>query len=225
MGKLLRIFIVLVAIILLCYFTTQKVVPEEYAQVFATTDDCIHFLLLGTDIQEKGMAEIILLCTVDKEAQRVSIAGLSPDRKMATENGENTLRTIYRNGGSTQLVNTLEKNMLIELYGCVEVDFSGIPKVVDALGGVEINGQNRDGAAVMSYLRDCQSDASGMEKQQTAILAVAKELTGASFWKMQKATRKLLPLLDCDMSTAKLIRLGKLLVPALQRNCVEINSI
>lgn len=181
-------------------------------------------LFVGKNIPS-AQQEAMLLCIMDAAGDKTYMVSLCTDTYMKIPGGESgTLAQVYHTGGKSLLQSTIQENLQILIHGCVEADFSGMGKVVDALGGVTLDGQMRNGQQAMAYLQDGPKQ-NRESRQQAFILAVGKQMTQAGFWKLQRSVRYLLPLLKTDLPLGKLMKLGQRLIPAVQGVGLEMDCV
>ena len=128
---------------------------------------------------------------------------------------DETFREIYADSGIGELKKWISRSLSAGISGYLEVDFSRMEGVVDALGGVELAGKSYNGQAFESYFHDLPNDSTRAKAQQNSVLAVGRRFCNAGFWKAQNALGKLLKITDTDLSLSALIKIGKKLSPAL----------
>jgi LCP family protein required for cell wall assembly len=111
-------------------------------------DAIINILMLGTDDYQKddvGRSDSMLLVSIDTRHNKLKITSFMRDLYVAIPGiGSNKLNAAYslaggREKGARKVVTTLEANFGIDIDRYVIVDFSAFPKIIDRLGGVEIN--------------------------------------------------------------------------------------
>lgn len=181
-------------------------------------------LFIGRNIPGRNQ-EAMLLCIMDGAGDKTQMVSLCADTYVEISDGESgTLAQVYRTGGKSLLQSSIQENFQIPIHGCIEADFSGMDKVVDALGGILLDGQLRNGQQAMAYLQDSPQQHPEA-RQQAFILAVGKQMTQAGFWKLQRSARYLLPLLKTDLSLGKLMKLGQRLIPAVQGVGLEMDCV
>lgn len=111
-------------------------------------DAIINILMLGTDDYQKddvGRSDSMLLVSIDTRHKKLKITSFMRDLYVAIPGfGSNKLNAAYslaggKEKGARKVVTTLEANFGIDIDRYVIVDFSAFPKIIDRLGGVEIN--------------------------------------------------------------------------------------
>ena len=102
-----------------------------------------NILLVGVDgnNMEKGnRSDAMMIVTIDEENQDIRITSLARDTYVDIE-GYSTekLTHAYAYEGPSLLLNTINKNFDIPIDKYVAVSFESFEKIIDILGGVEIN--------------------------------------------------------------------------------------
>ena len=109
-------------------------------------DDIINVLLIGSDerkeknFESKGLTDAMMIATLDKKHGTLKLTTLMRDTlvRIAGTEQDRKLNSAVNNGGIQNLYRTLAQNFHIQLDGYVMVTFTAFEKVVDAVGGVEI---------------------------------------------------------------------------------------
>ena len=113
---------------------TAPVLVEE-------SENVVTILLLGADRRknEPARTDSIILCTLNKTQNTITLTSLLRDTYVRIPGYKsNRINAPYVLGGASLLEETLEYNFGIEVDGYVEVDFSHFEKLIDLLGGIEL---------------------------------------------------------------------------------------
>lgn len=180
----------------------------EVYEVFSRQKSGGHNVLLA---DRKGSAFMVCL---PEEGNTRLISILPTARPKGEQNI--TFLSIYQKEGIGGLKQRIEKSLSCTIAGYLEVDFSGLASVVDALGGVKLEGKTYSGAQLQIYLQNLPCDSTGARVQQDTVLAVGRQFCAAGFWKGQNGLGKLLKISDTDLSISTLVQIGKKLIPALE---------
>lgn len=166
----------------------------------------------GVLLADKG-GNVFLVCLLQEGNTR--LISILPE---ACPKGEqiSTFSSVYQKEGIAGLKEKICKSLSCNIAGYLEVEFSALAPVVEALGGVEIDGKTYTGQAFETYLKSLPSDTAGAKAQRNAVLAVGRRFCSAGFWKAQNALRKLLRITDTNLSLNALMKIGKDLIPALE---------
>lgn len=108
-----------------------------------------NFILFGLDsrnseIDSDANSDSILIVSVHNTTGEVKMVSLYRDTMMRVyyEDGTYSYRKInsaYFLGGPTGAINTINRNLDLQITDYVTVNFAGVAKIIDALGGIEVN--------------------------------------------------------------------------------------
>ena len=119
-------------------------------------DGVINILLIGNDSREAGTdgrSDAMILLSLSKKTKTVHLTSLLRDMYVEIPGrGENRLNAAYAFGGPELLMETLEKNLDIHVNRYVLVNFQAFAKVVDAVGGVDLELTAKEIEYVNGYL-------------------------------------------------------------------------
>lgn len=105
-------------------------------------ENIINILLIGQDARGDHtvqLSDAMILCTVNKSAKTITLTSFMRDLYVQIPGHiSHRLNSSYAWGGMKLLDATLEKNFGVEIDGNVEVDFSGFIKVIDLVGGIDV---------------------------------------------------------------------------------------
>lgn len=147
--------------------TTAPTEPD-----YGKTGKMINLLIVGQDArdgEEAKLADTIILCTVNKETNTLTLTSFLRDSFVKIPNwtnengyvihecGRNRINVTYAlgyqwggTGGAMKMVSEcITNNFGVPVDGVVEIDFEAFKSVVNALGGVDIE-LNEDEAAYMT---------------------------------------------------------------------------
>ena len=195
----------------------------------------LNVLLCGVDTKDgtasSGRADAIILVSVNKKTKEIVLSSFFrdsyiymdiPKKDGTTEGRYEKLNAAYVFGGPAALIDTLEKNFKVEIDQYIAVDFSSFTKLIDALGGVTVDVEQREAmfirrtsshknfpygndvklngkqALVYSRIRKLDSDVNRTERQRKVIKSLIESAKTASNGQLVNAYRQ----------TAKYIRTG-----------------
>ncbi|MBA4364411.1 MAG: hypothetical protein C0398_00175 [Coprothermobacter sp.] len=131
----------------------QRVVPPIPLEPQPDLDKPLNILLLGADSREKddpGRADTIMLVRLDPATKHVRLLSLPRDTRVTIPgHGVNKLNQTssgyYQGGGTSLLVDTITTDLLpgLRIDYTVKTDFAGFAAIIDALGGVTIDVEER----------------------------------------------------------------------------------
>ncbi len=104
--------------------------------------DVINVLLIGMDNRsktDKGRTDTMMIATVNKLTKKLKLTSFMRDLYVEIPGHDsNRLNTAYPKGGSSLLQATLMNNFGAETNGYMAVDFEMFQKIVEQIGGVEM---------------------------------------------------------------------------------------
>lgn len=214
-------------------FTAAAAEPEE----------TLNILLIGRDSLEPGesaRSDTMILCSFHPDSGKLTLTSFLRDLYVTIPgHGKNRLNAAYAFGGSKLLKRTLEHNYDIAVDGCVEVDFSCFPEIIDLLGGVRIDlredearfisrqtgtdlsqgPQKLSGSQALVYARIRKLDADGdfgrTLRQRKVIIALLDSYRDAGLIKGLALVKTLLPYVSTDLPRDTLLAHAKTMMPIL----------
>lgn len=103
-----------------------------------------NILLVGLDVRDegsdKGRNDLTMVLTLDFQNKKFKLASILRDSYVSIEgHGKNRINTAYYFGGPTLAINTVNKLFGLDIQKYVKVDFFGLAKIIDALGGITVD--------------------------------------------------------------------------------------
>ncbi|MGI5894813.1 MAG: LCP family protein [Candidatus Merdivicinus sp.] len=129
-------------------FTTDLselgIVSEEDNSLIDDANDSTitNIALFGVDQREEEpcRSDVIMIATVDKRHNKIKLTSVMRDSYVPIDGyGQKKLNSAYFHGGPTLAVKTLNQVFDLDITDYVTVNFSEMAKIVDAVGGVEID--------------------------------------------------------------------------------------
>lgn len=194
----------------------------------------IRILALGVD-QESGNTDTIIVATVDFEKKAVYALSIPRDTR-ADIPGHRTFKVnaAYAWGGLQTAKQTVENLLGITIDRVVLVRLEGFKRIVDLLGGVEIDIEKDmhyvdrkqglyihlkkgyrllDGEKAMQYVRfrhDPLGDLGRIQRQQKFLKALAaKMFQWQEIDKLPELTRQIMEQIETDMTTREVLHLAR----------------
>lgn len=199
------------------------------------SDHIINILLVGKDASSSGRSrtDSMILLSINKKTNSLSMVSLMRDLYVQIPGGysDNRINAAYRFGGISLLNDTIEKNFGITIDGNVEVDFRQFEKIVDILGGVDIElteaearhltnmkkygtisaGKNHlYGKIALEYcrIRKIDSDHQRTERQRKLLQAIAASAKNMSVTQILGLIDQVLPYVKTDLSAGQIVELA-----------------
>lgn len=111
----------------------EKIVGDE---------NVINILLIGQDRRKgegRARSDAMILCTINRSAKTVTMSSFMRDMYVQIPGkSDNRINASYAMGGMELLNETILKNFGVTIDGNVEVDFSGFQRVIDLVGGIDL---------------------------------------------------------------------------------------
>ena len=151
----------------------------------APVADRVSFLVMGTDSRQGG-DRVLTLARVDVDlnpsATGASVVSIPRDAWVdIPDRGSAKISAAYGLGGPTLLVKTVEQLTHVRVDHFAIIDYAGFQHMVDAVGGVEVQGAHLDGPAALAYVSQGTANPTEyrdrLARQQTAIRAVIDKAT------------------------------------------------
>lgn len=120
----------------------QKIDMEKTQSEKIENQKVINIALFGLDRrskEEKARADSIMVASVDLENKTVNLVSILRDTLVDIEgHGKEKLNHSYAYGGAKLALDTLNSNFDLNLKNYVSVDFFSLAKLIDLVGGVDI---------------------------------------------------------------------------------------
>lgn len=219
---------------------SQLVVPPS---VFFGGRDRVNILLIGVDVNRDrhgrpldtpARSDTILIASFDRWGQRAYLLSIPRDTAVQIPgHGFQKVNAAHALGGPELLMDTLEQNFGILVHHWVRTRFEGFIKLVDLVGGVELEvekdmdyddnwgnlhihlkkgWQLLDGDKAHQYVRfrhDPEGDLGRVRRQQKLLRALArKALSPAVLLRLPSIVRTLRQYVDTDLSTHQILSLA-----------------
>lgn len=220
------------------------VLSDTPVDVVETGDDVINILLVGQDtenLSQRSRSDSMILCTINKSAGTLTMTSFMRDMYVKIpEFYDQRMNVAYLVGGFDALYDTLEHNFGVRVDNGVAVNFASFQKVIDAVGGVEVeltaaeanhlNMQNYtwglfegvniltgETALAYSRIRALQGgDFNRTNRQRTVMMAILDKAKDMPVTELYNLIETLIPMVITDMSNAEIIDAAMELAPMLQ---------
>ena len=205
----------------------------------------VNILLIGQDRREgdpRSRSDSMILCTIQKETGKLTLTSFLRDLYVRIPGyRSNRINAAYAAGGMPLLRETFRENFGIQLDGCIEVDFLQFSRLIDLVGGVEIelrqdeaetiniscagslqSGHQRlSGEQALAYARirnlDADSDFSRTNRQRKILAALLNSARDLSIPDALTLMGELIPMISTDIKEARLLLYCAQLLPVLPR--------
>lgn len=215
--------------------------PSENAEVIES-ENIVNILLLGQDRRggtKNSLTDVMMLCSINKETKTLTMTSFLRDLylKIPGHRRNDKLNVAYPIGGFDMINAALEVNFGVKVDGNVEVDFSQFAKIIDLLGGVDIeltgaeagnlneqgfwvkSGMNHlNGEEVLGYarIRAIDSDFQRTNRQRNVITAVVNQFRNASLGQLTDTLTTALGMVTTNLTDAEIMKYAVELAPLLK---------
>lgn len=119
----------------------------------------LNILIVGFDARSNtmsGNSDVMMLASVNKKAGSITLCSFLRDSYtyFETSSGKgyySKLNAAYSNGGADCLIRAIENNYKIKIDYFAAVNFESFEKIIDAIGGVNVNVEEYEARAMEKY--------------------------------------------------------------------------
>jgi len=124
------------------------------------SNNVLNILIVGIDASGgepmQGNSDVMMLASVNKKEGKITLCSFLRDSytyfETSSGNGYySKLNAAYANGGADCLINAIEYNYKIDVDYFVAVDFEAFEKVIDAIGGINLDVTEKEARAMEDY--------------------------------------------------------------------------
>ncbi len=198
-----------------------------------SSEDVKNILLIGLDSDENGTArsDTMMLLTLDKLNKKLKLTSFLRDMWVEIPDYKDAkLNASYSHGGAQLTMDTIEYNFDIDIDNYVLVDFDLFRKIIDALGGIQVeitereakfinrttssvvqSGINQlDGKKALIYarIRKLDSDFYRTQRQRKVITALVDKLKTINPLELLEIAQEILPLISTDINALGMVSTG-----------------
>ena len=124
------------------------------------SNNVLNILIVGIDasggVPMQGNSDVMMLASVDKKNGRITLCSFLRDSYTYFEDSDGSgyyskLNAAYAYGGADCLMNAIENNYKVDIDYFVAVDFEAFVKVIDAIGGINLDVTEKEAKAMEDY--------------------------------------------------------------------------
>ncbi len=198
----------------------------------------LNVMLIGSDsmsVGGRGRSDSLLILSFDIRHKKIKITSLMRDIWVTIPgHGKDRINAAYAYGGPKLSIETIERNFGVHIDRYAVVDFDGFSKIIDALGGIDleltasecayINTYSKDkhtlrgsgvkhltGLQALHYSRDRNSTGSDYDRtdrQRNVIKAVISQLKTANAAQITEIITTIGPMVTTNFKTSEISRLA-----------------
>ena len=196
-----------------------------------------NILCIGSDARSEiggQRSDTMVLLSIDSAHHQLKMTSFLRDAYVyIPAKGYNAkLNAAFAWGGAKMLMDTIEYNFKIDIDDYLIIDFEGFQKLIDLMGGLDVDGVTAEearymrdvvkiiyckegknhftGAASLWYcrIRKLDDDFHRTERQRKVMNAIMKQALHRSPFKLMKIVEQVLPMLQTSMSRNDLLSVG-----------------
>lgn len=150
---------------------------EETPESSVLSEKYTTFALFGIESYEETFdsathSDSIMIVTINKETKEVNISSVYRDTFLSIVNREggeedylDKVNSAYFLGGALSAINTLNVNLDLHITDYATINWGGVSKVIDALGGIDIN-LTEDEVEQLNYHMGATAQGAGEEAKR-----------------------------------------------------------
>ena len=223
------------------YHEDEITMPTE-AEVIES-EKIVNILILGQDRRggtRNSLTDVMMLCTINKETKTLTMTSFLRDMYLQIPGHyrNDKLNVAYAVGGFDMINAALAVNFGVKVDGNIEVDFKQFSKIIDLLGGVDIeltgaeaaymrnehghqvtsgmNHLNGESALLYSRIRYIDSDFYRTNRQRNVVTAILKQFKNASLTQITDTLTAALEMITTNMTDAEIMKYAVELAPLLK---------
>lgn len=132
-----------------------------------------NILLMGVDKQENA-SDALIVMTIDETNKKVKMTSIMRDSKVDLGAGMlNKVNYAYHYGGTLLSIKTINTTYKLDITQFIKLDFDAVAKIVDMVGGVEVNVPSEEITVVNSIIK---SYASSVNEKPSLLTKSGKQL-------------------------------------------------
>ena len=237
--------------------------PKDPIRKIVGTDDEVELikakdksivLVMGVDKRKDdvGRSDTLMIATIDPRLDQATLLSIPRDTRVKIRGrGYDKINAAFAYGGVRLTESTVENFLGIDIDHYVMIDTNSFVKIIDAIGGVDIdvekrmfyedpwddNGglvidlypgeQHMDGKTAVTYVRyrDSEGDIGRVKRQQAFMAACMNKVTSPEILpRIPKILREVIDAVETDMSLRQLLELAGALKAA-QQNGLETDMV
>lgn len=186
----------------------------------------------------RGRSDAVMVLTLDNKHDKLKLTSIMRDSYVDIPgHGEDKLTHAYAFGGPELAMKTLNVNFKLNIKDFMAVNFTSLPKIIDKLGGVDINVtkeevphipgvthagmQTLNGAEALAYSRirhAAGGDYQRTERQRVVLEAIFNKMHNTPKSEYPELINTFLPYIETNMSSMDMMKLATDSIPLIKGN-------
>lgn len=125
---------------------------------YESNEKVINIVFFGLDRRnpdQSSRSDSIMVVSIDNVNKKIKVTSLMRDMYVPIpEKGSNRINAAYAFGGPLLSIKTINSDFNLDIKNYVAVDFFGLEKLIDKVGGVEINVSAAEAKVLNNYLSE-----------------------------------------------------------------------
>ncbi len=160
----------------------------------------LNFVLFGVDSRNKEVdtsnSDSILIVSIHNTTGKVKMVSVYRDTMLAIYDKDGNQKDYFKvnsafsNGGAEAAINTLNKNLDLDLTDYVTVNFGGVARIIDTLGGIKVNLTKGEKQQINYHMKSTISSTGKRAKKvkKTGKNIKLNGIQAATYCRIRKAT-------------------------------------
>lgn len=132
-------------------------IVEDEIKNYDNVSKIKNIALFGIDAVdgEAGRSDSIMIATIDQAHNKIKLTSIMRDSYVNIDGyGMDKINHAYAYGGPELAIKTLNQNFGLNIENFASVNFSSLPKVIDILGGIELDITSEELPYINNYISD-----------------------------------------------------------------------
>ncbi len=224
----------------------RKIIAGDDEEELIKAKEKVTILLMGVDKREDdvGRSDTMMIATIDPHLDKATLLSIPRDTRVKIRGrGYDKINAAFAYGGVELSEATVESFLGIDIDHYITVDTHSFVKIIDAVGGVDIDVEKRmyyedpwdddgglvidlypgqqhmDGKTAVTYVRyrDSEGDIGRVKRQQAFMAACMDKITSPEIIpRIPKIVREVIDAVDTDMTLRQLLEVAGTLKVAAQ---------
>ncbi len=132
-------------------------ISEDDLKEYSNSNKIKNIALFGVDATdgETGRSDSIMIATIDPVHKKVKLTSIMRDSYVYIDGyGNDKINHAYAYGGPELSIKTINENFGLNIQDFASVNFSSLPKIINILGGVDIEITSEELQYINNYIND-----------------------------------------------------------------------
>ncbi|MCJ7690843.1 MAG: LCP family protein [Clostridiaceae bacterium] len=133
-------------------------IKPKKTQIKEATNEVTNIALFGVDRRDKNepaRSDSIMILSIDEKNKKIKMSSIMRDTYVKIKgHGETKINHAYAYGGPELAIRTLNENFDMNIRDYATVDFFSLEKIIDAVGGVNIDVKDNEVSLINSYMNE-----------------------------------------------------------------------